>query len=262
MLIKTLFPIEELAGTIGMGMSPAEATFYKRNGLQCARQYTIPYNPKTTSQQIMRNTLAALSQYYSSTLTDDQRQEWTDYAKAHPVMIKDQSTNIGGLAWFVKVNAMIQMQGGSIMEIPPSSAHPAPDPNIYTIESPVHFYVGQTIGDVVGFSAVLLGSPATLQGMQVHIEITAPLPGAQLPRANEFRYIRIPAGQYAGVLTSTGATTNVDFTNEVGQTAQYVYPYTYMAEGLRVGYRITVIRNAWQPPILSAIGVVVTEAAV
>lgn len=85
--------------------SIAGLTYSHNQGGLYARARTIPTNPSTAQQQAIRNAVSQLTQLWSSTLTDTQRDGWTTYAAAVPITdTLGDPRNIGALAMYVRCN--------------------------------------------------------------------------------------------------------------------------------------------------------------
>lgn len=102
------------------------ANVYSHNkGGDYVRLGTTPTNPQTSRQQDTRNALGLLAAYWTSGLTQAQRDAWDVYAEANPIKNSlGQDILISGLAWFVRANARLQDAGLSGNNDPPTN--PAP----------------------------------------------------------------------------------------------------------------------------------------
>jgi len=85
------------------------------------RARTIPINPKTQRQVAARLIMAELSQRWQTVLTSTQRGEWETHAAAisFPNRV-GQSTNLSGLAMYLRSNAAIVSAGGVIVDDGPT----------------------------------------------------------------------------------------------------------------------------------------------
>jgi len=99
--------------------------FSHNKGGDYVRAGGAPTNPNTSRQQTCRTILGNLAQFWTNTLTVDQRAQWNTYAENHPIEnALGQEIRITGLAWMARVNARLQDAADTLMLVPPSA--PAP----------------------------------------------------------------------------------------------------------------------------------------
>lgn len=92
-----------IASTASGSMGGATAS--RNAGGQYFRRRAIPTNPSTARQQVVRNGLASLSQAWSNTLTQTQRDAWNTYAAN--VTTTDTLGNaikLSGIDWYIACN--------------------------------------------------------------------------------------------------------------------------------------------------------------
>lgn len=112
--------------TLGeMRGSVAGNTFSRNKGGTYVRLRGTPTNPNSTRQQVVRSILADLSQYWSSDLSAQEREDWGTWAQEHPVLNKlGQSIYLSGLDWFIKINSRLVDSATAILDEPPIGAGP------------------------------------------------------------------------------------------------------------------------------------------
>lgn len=85
--------------------SLASMVFSHNRGGQYIRQRTIPTNPNTTKQQVIRGLVSQLTSYWNNVLTTAQRTAWDIYAEAVPLLDPlGEARNVGGLGMFIRGN--------------------------------------------------------------------------------------------------------------------------------------------------------------
>lgn len=132
-------------------------------GGQYLRRRSVPTNPNTSRQSLVRGLAAALMVDWSQTLTEPQRQSWRDYAANVTVTDKlGQPMFLSGVNWYVGINvARLQAAMTSFLTIPQLN------------DAPVVFNLGSAIPMLTEFSGVFTTPPgtATIAG-----DFVAPLP--------------------------------------------------------------------------------------
>lgn len=97
--------ISQGSGSIG-GITIA----HNAGGLYMRRR-TVPTDPGSPQQTLMRGAFAFLSNYWHSTLTAQQRTEWNIYAANVTVLdTLGQAINISGFNHFIRANTMFKKQ--------------------------------------------------------------------------------------------------------------------------------------------------------
>lgn len=92
--------LTQASGSVG-GM-----TYTRTSSGMTIRARSMPVNPRTERQQVMRNAFSTLSTAWVETLTEEQRIGWTDYAKNVSVKNKlGDSIHISGIAMFNRCNS-------------------------------------------------------------------------------------------------------------------------------------------------------------
>jgi len=110
--------ISEARGKLG-GLVASKNTYgnYMRNKV-------TPANPQTSEQVIARNRLSTISSAWSS-LTDEQRQAWNGFAsQVSRLNIFGNNVPLTGFNMFQKLNNIVLLCGGSIMQDIPSMDKP------------------------------------------------------------------------------------------------------------------------------------------
>ena len=67
--------IEKVSGKLGTSI-----VLYENARRQCARLYVVPTNPQSPLQVLCRDAISTASKWWSTTLTDSDRQAWQDFA--------------------------------------------------------------------------------------------------------------------------------------------------------------------------------------
>jgi len=82
-------------------------TFGHNQGGLYTRTRSIPTNPNTPQQQVVRNILGSISQTWSNSLTNEQRESWTNYARNNPVRDKlGEPLVLTGQQMFLRANSI------------------------------------------------------------------------------------------------------------------------------------------------------------
>lgn len=77
------------------------------------RARVTPVNPNTEYQQAVKSIMAALSPYWSGTLTQAQRDMWDLYAYNVPIINRvGDPINVGGIGMFIRTNVPVLQTGG------------------------------------------------------------------------------------------------------------------------------------------------------
>jgi len=107
-LVKFGAMIADARGSIG-------GTVFARNrGGAYVRNRTTPINPQSTRQTAVRSLLASLTNLWSTTLTQAQRDAWTLYATNVPLVNSlGESRNVTGINMYVRANSLILDTGGT-----------------------------------------------------------------------------------------------------------------------------------------------------
>lgn len=91
-----------------------------RNG-QISRALVIPTNPRTDAQLRVRNFLGNVASKWS-TLTQEQRDAWTNEAKQHQSKARlGQSGPLTGFQLYAKINCALLIVGGDEVTVPPAA---------------------------------------------------------------------------------------------------------------------------------------------
>lgn len=96
------------------------SVFSRNKGGAIIRQKVTPNNPKTASQQQVRQNFGQNSKAWSGTLTQDQRNAWTAFAAANPVNnVFGNSITLTGLAMYNRLNQVLLQIGAAVISDPP-----------------------------------------------------------------------------------------------------------------------------------------------
>lgn len=177
------------------GQQDKSIVFFSWRGNQSARSYNVPANPKTANQQAVRNTLAALASSWA-TLTDAQRQAWTNYAAANPTRDRfGRPVTPTGLNWYIKANSNLLYQGLAAVANAPAANPPAPITS-GTLDA--------TAPDTLTLNYTSDGS--TGYKIKCQIEVTPTV--AWSPRLDRARMVAgVNAASYQAYSSTVGATT-------------------------------------------------------
>jgi hypothetical protein len=105
----------KLLPTLGSDLrgSLAGITASKNRGGNYLRARRVPSKPNTPAQQLIKSTLAALSSYWSNTLTAAQQASWNQYGKTNPVKNNlGQTIILSGLQMFMRINSPVVASQG------------------------------------------------------------------------------------------------------------------------------------------------------
>ena len=125
-LIRTGGLVEHISGSIG-GITYSHNRFGPY-----ARQRSMPVNPATARQEVVRNLMKNLTSIWISTLLDIERKQWDAYAAA-VVMQNNIGANVylTGFNHYVRSNIARMQAGLARVDVGPSAyALPATDPLI------------------------------------------------------------------------------------------------------------------------------------
>ena len=115
-IMKPLLGVQ-MSGSIG------GITFSHNRAGPYTRSRATPVNPNTVYQQAVRSAMAALSAYWGSSLTQEQRDAWDLYAYNVPLTNRlGDPINVGGLGMFQRTNVPVLqtgLGGGTIIEDAP-----------------------------------------------------------------------------------------------------------------------------------------------
>ena len=104
-MIFTSTVIAQASGALG-GL-----VFSRNGGGPYIRTRATPTNPNTPQQQAIRGFLSQLTSLWVNSLTEDQRQGWTDYAANVPLINRiGQARNVTALNMYVRTNVPL-LQG-------------------------------------------------------------------------------------------------------------------------------------------------------
>lgn len=105
----------EVRGSIG------GATFSRNRSGAYIRKRATPVNPNTPRQNDARARMTNLAILWTTTLTQDQRDAWDEYAANVASTNKlGDSINLTGINWYVSTNALILQAGGDRIDDAPT----------------------------------------------------------------------------------------------------------------------------------------------
>lgn len=117
MHIRTQFPVKDMSGHDGY---PGGLVYFRLLGMQVARQYAIPRNPKTTSQLEVRSYMTQAAQAFGD-LSDNERSAWLTFAAAHPRSFLGADYTLQEMACYVWINFYRLLDEQSISDVAPTS---------------------------------------------------------------------------------------------------------------------------------------------
>ncbi len=131
-LVKFGGGVTQMSGSIG------GTTFARNASGNYARARTTPVNPQSARQTAVRASIAFLANFWSSTLTQGQRDAWKDYAAAVVMSNRlGESTFISGFNHFLRSNSLRKRSNNGIRSAGPIVLElPAQDPT-FTITADV-----------------------------------------------------------------------------------------------------------------------------
>ena len=113
-LFKELL-VADLSGKVGANV------FSHNRGGKYVRVLSIPTNPNTPQQQLVRSAFAGLSTRWFNILNATQRNSWTIYAQNVPVTNRiGERVNLSGLAMYIRCNTAKFAQGIPITDDGPT----------------------------------------------------------------------------------------------------------------------------------------------
>lgn len=142
MKFKSLL-VSSLSGKLG-GLVGSTA-----KGVNYLRRLAVGVNPNTVQQQAVRNAVKTLTQRWSVTLTDDQRNAWGLYAQSVPVTKRGDTMNLSGFNWYIALNVPKVQAGLTVVDDAPV---------VYDIGAPVG--LNGTFTGALGAGTLSLTMPA------------------------------------------------------------------------------------------------------
>lgn len=141
------------------------------------RGRTVPTNPNTGRQQLVRSIMNGLMQAWSEELSESQRQAWRDYAANVPVTDSlGQTMQLSGINWFVRANVP-RIQANS--DLAGASGFVRVD------QAPAVFNTGPTILTVDSFEGDFTTPPGT-------VDLTATLDSEAVDNSLVLLYVAPP----------------------------------------------------------------------
>ena len=149
-------------------------------GLNYIRGLTIPANPQTDRQMLVRGYMTTLSRAWAA-LVDGERQAWRDYALLHPVNnVFGQTFLPSGFNVYVGLNSLVLDQGLTAIDTPPIVAGPGG-------------IAGLTASPEIPLS-ILLDFTAPGSGMAIEVQATGIIPPGRIVQENQYRHVAYTVG--------------------------------------------------------------------
>lgn len=105
----------QVSGSVG------GVTYAHNQGGLYARARSIPTNPNSAQQQVLRNAMGALAAAWNQTLTGAQRTGWETFAANVPLVdALGDSRTVSGKAWYIKANSLRLQASVTRIDAPPS----------------------------------------------------------------------------------------------------------------------------------------------
>lgn len=219
MRIETFSPVRVMAGT----HKGSDLVYFERNNRTFARFRSIPFNPQTQDQVLMRAYFSNATKNWD-TLTVAQRDAWQAYAELYfRFDEKNNPVTPSGIATYLKANSIRQVLGLPLISAAPVDAPPAPVTEVE--QAPLQ--PANTLGITIGHSLT------TLTGLSVIVRMTPAMPTvAREPRFSDYRFVR-------GVSPSSA-------TPMISDDELYLFTPTkfLVTEGQRYGVEVRVVREA------------------
>lgn len=203
--------LSNISGSIG-------GTTYSRNRFGAyARNRTVPVNPNTTNQLSIRTAFTMAAQYWSATLTPEQRTGWALYAAATPWLNKlGETVFLSGFNMYCRSATFRLFCGGDIADTTEAPGLPGIGPPVSLDELTVKA-VGST--DDPNTVIFVIDSPDTADFLALWIG---------LPQSSGVNFYK---GPWTFVAVESGVTGPGPFTEAVPFTVQpgAYYATRYMA---------------------------------
>ena len=186
------------------------------------RQKVSPVQPRTPRQQQLRSQLSDLAKRYSTLLTDEQRNEWINFAAANPVVdVFGDSITLTGINMYQKVNNLRRLMGLPVLDDPPSD---------FSVQSPTS----------AGLQISYEGTPPTLKikvtfapspapaNHRVEVWATEPMKPGVMFFSHKLRLLKISQANQSSPLDITD-----DYVNRFGTPA----------EGTKIGVEVRFVNE-------------------
>lgn len=214
-------------------------TFSRNKGGAYVRTKVSPVQPVSSFSSLARALFGALSQRWSTVLTQSQRQAWINFASTHTfVNVFGDAITLSGIAMYQSLNRQLGQIGKPFIDDPPVTfSTPA------VMSSAIAGTVTAGVLSALTQATVLTDTPPADYTMYVFA--TRPLPAGVTPQKSDFRLIN--PNPYAAITITTALLTH--------------YNDRFSTPGLTVDsvlwFRLSVLD--WD---ISCLGVGVTVAAV
>jgi hypothetical protein len=196
-------------------------TVFSRNlGGAYTRGRVAPVNRNTPKQTKVRAAFAANAKLWSGTFTQTERDAWTFFAQANPLVnILGSSIIVSGLSMAQKLNQVKRQIGLSPITTPPS------DLSVPTMAAAIGANADITTPTVV----VNTDAQTVVAGAEYYIFATGPQAAGKLPQKNAYRFM----GTFAGV----AAATTIDITS------QYTATFGAFITGQSIGILVATVNT-------------------
>lgn len=157
-------------------------TVFSKNGSGAyTRRKVTPVNRNTLAQSTVRASLGTLSQQWSGSLSQAQRDAWISYAKTYPRLdVFGASITISGLNMFISLNSVLMNTGNTVIDVPPANNLITPIPTDYTSMAANH------VGPVITFNQ----TGNAVDGDDVYYVFGAkPLPPGRTVQQSDWRFL-------------------------------------------------------------------------
>jgi len=174
-------------------------TFSRNKGGAYVRTKVSPVQPVSSFSSLARALFGALSQRWSTVLTQSQRQAWITFASTHTfVNVFGDAITLSGLAMYQSVNRALGQIGKPFIDDPPVTFN-APA----VMSSAIAGTVTAGVLSALTQATVLTDTPPTDYTM--YIFATPPLPAGVTPQKSDFRLIN--ANPYSAITITTALLT-------------------------------------------------------
>jgi hypothetical protein len=118
------------------------------------REGSIPVNPQTDRQSVVRNAFQFLTNRWNATLSDAERAAWNNYAAAVPIIgVNGKSQKITGFTMFIRNNVAIFTATGSIFNPGPAILSlPETDPTVAITASAATQLISVSFNNALGWA--------------------------------------------------------------------------------------------------------------
>lgn len=161
-------------------------TFSRNRGGSYVRTKVSPVQPVTEFNTFSRALFGAISQRWSTVLTDAQRAGWVSFAAVHPfINVFGDAIILSGVAFYQAVNRRLGEMGEDYIDDAPSD---------FSVEDPGEVTItAESTADAP--SSFIVAPGRTLEtNEQLYVFSTPPILGARTPQKNDYRLLNQPNG--------------------------------------------------------------------